>query len=112
MKVPDGCIFASYKEVRFFMQGSAKSLYSTPLHRPTPKGILLLKLVSPPSLLYCPDYLANAGGIIDLHYQRSDWDRTAVEEHVGSLGETFREVIARAENSKHPTGHIAEERFA
>jgi len=67
-------------------------------------------------ILYCPDYLANAGGIIDLHYQRSEWDRTAVEEHVASLGETFREVIARAENSKHPTGHIAdriaEERFA
>lgn len=66
-------------------------------------------------ILYCPDYLANAGGIINLHYQRSHWDPAAVERHVTSLGETFREVIARAEREKRPTGEIAdsiaEERF-
>ena len=26
-------------------------------------------------ILYCPDYLANAGGIVDLHYQRSGWSQ-------------------------------------
>lgn len=67
-------------------------------------------------ILYCPDYLANAGGIIDLHYQRWQWNPTAVEQHVASLGETFREVIARAEKTKCPTveiaDRIAEERFS
>ena len=67
-------------------------------------------------ILYCPDYLANAGGIIDLHYQRSHWDPAALERHLASLGDTFREVIARSESEKRPTGDIAdliaEERFA
>ncbi len=67
-------------------------------------------------ILYCPDYLANAGGIINLHHQRSRWDPDAVERHVASLGETFREVIARSESEGRPTGEIAdriaEERFA
>ena len=66
-------------------------------------------------ILYCPDYLANAGGIIDLHYQRSHWDLAAVERHVASLGETFRQVIERAEKERRPTAEIAdriaEERF-
>lgn len=66
-------------------------------------------------ILYCPDYLANAGGIIDLHYQRSQWDPAALERHVASLGDTFREVIERARRENRPTGEItdrvAEERF-
>ena len=67
-------------------------------------------------ILYCPDYLANAGGIINLHHQRSRWDPAAVERHVASLGETFRLVIARSESEERPTGEIAdriaEERFS
>lgn len=67
-------------------------------------------------ILYCPDYLANAGGIINLHYQRSKWDAAAVERHVASLGETFGQVIERSEHEGRPTGEIADriawERFA
>ena len=66
-------------------------------------------------ILYCPDYLANAGGIINLHYQRSVWSRAAVERHVERLGETFRLVIDRAKGREHTTAavadRIAEERF-
>ena len=66
-------------------------------------------------ILYCPDYLANAGGIIDLHYQRAGWSRAAVDAHVDSLGDTFREVLDRAARSGRGTGaiadEIAEERF-
>ena len=66
-------------------------------------------------ILYCPDYLANAGGIVDLHYQRAGWSRAAVNAHVDSLGDTFREVIDRAAQSGRGTGavadEIAEERF-
>lgn len=67
-------------------------------------------------ILYCPDYLANAGGIIDLHYQRSQWDPAAVERHVASLADTFRQVIDRADSETRPTveitDRIAEERFS
>lgn len=59
-------------------------------------------------ILYCPDYLANAGGIIDLHYQRSRWDPAAVERHVTSLADTFRDVMARATREGRPTGEIAD----
>lgn len=59
-------------------------------------------------ILYCPDYLANAGGIIDLHYQRSGWTRVAVERHVESLAETFSEVIERSRALGAGTGEIAD----
>jgi len=51
-------------------------------------------------ILYCPDYLANAGGIIDLHYQLSTWSQEAVSRHVAGLADTFREVVARARAGK------------
>jgi leucine dehydrogenase len=66
-------------------------------------------------ILYCPDYLANAGGIIDLHYQRSVWSARAVDLHVGRLADTFREVVnrSRAEGrgTAAVTDQIACERF-
>lgn len=67
-------------------------------------------------ILYCPDYLANAGGIIDLHYQRSGWSQGAVDLHVASLADTFREVVARSRETGIGTAAItdviAEERFS
>ena len=48
-------------------------------------------------ILYCPDYCANAGGIIDLHYQRSNWTSEAVDKHVASLAATFHEIVGRSE---------------
>lgn len=66
-------------------------------------------------ILYCPDYLANAGGIVDLHYQRSGWSQEAVDRHVAGLADTFREVVARSRETGTGTAAItdaiAEERF-
>ncbi|MES2059320.1 MAG: Glu/Leu/Phe/Val dehydrogenase dimerization domain-containing protein [Pseudomonadota bacterium] len=66
-------------------------------------------------ILYCPDYIANAGGIIDLHYQRSAWSAEAVERHVLGLADTFREVAERSRTTGRGTAAIAnvlaEERF-
>jgi leucine dehydrogenase len=66
-------------------------------------------------ILYCPDYLANAGGIIDLHYQRTQWSRLAVERHVVVLADTLREVVDRSRRWGLGTAavadKIAEERF-
>lgn len=66
-------------------------------------------------ILYCPDYLANAGGIIDLHYQRSGWSPEAVKRHVESLAETFLQVAERSSATGLGTSaiadRIAEERF-
>lgn len=67
-------------------------------------------------LLYCPDYLANAGGIIDLHHQRSGWTSEAVDRHVRALADTFNEVMERAESEGCGTAFVADaiarQRFA
>jgi leucine dehydrogenase len=66
-------------------------------------------------ILYCPDYLANAGGIVDVHYQRASWSAAAIARHIGSLAETFQEVIDRSRATGEGTGRvadrIAEQRF-
>lgn len=59
-------------------------------------------------ILYCPDYLANAGGIIDLHYQRTTWTKQAVEAHVSRLADTFREIADRADHLATGTAAIAD----
>jgi leucine dehydrogenase len=59
-------------------------------------------------ILYCPDYLANAGGIINLHYQRSEWSPPKLADHVQSLAATFRQVIERAEQTGAGTGAVAD----
>lgn len=67
-------------------------------------------------ILYCPDYLVNAGGIINLHYQESTWDVDALCAHVARLADTLREVVSRAGYSRKPPGEVAdlvaEERIA
>jgi leucine dehydrogenase len=44
-------------------------------------------------ILYCPDFLINAGGIIDVHYQRSGLDRDALAAHIEMIGERLAQVL-------------------
>ncbi|MDP5070515.1 MAG: amino acid dehydrogenase [Congregibacter sp.] len=60
-------------------------------------------------ILYCPDFLINAGGIIDVHYQRSGLDRHGLQAHIASIGDRLSEVLNRADLCHRPTGDIAEE---
>lgn len=59
-------------------------------------------------ILYCPDYLANAGGIIDLHYQRTSWSRADVDRHVESLAGTLLEVIEESRATGIAPGEVAD----
>ncbi|WP_439106957.1 Glu/Leu/Phe/Val family dehydrogenase [Congregibacter sp.] len=59
-------------------------------------------------ILYCPDFLINAGGIIDVHYQRSGLDRSSLGTHIESIGDRLSEVLKRADCCHRPTGEIAE----
>ncbi|EAQ96224.1 Glu/Leu/Phe/Val family dehydrogenase [Congregibacter litoralis] len=59
-------------------------------------------------ILYCPDFLINAGGIIDVHYQRSGLDRSALPSHIESIGDRLGEVLERADQCHQPTVDIAE----
>lgn len=67
-------------------------------------------------VLYVPDYLANAGGIVDLHYQLNAAPRRRLADHLAGLGRTLAQVIATAEADDIATSvaadRIAEARFA
>ncbi|MEE4279596.1 MAG: Glu/Leu/Phe/Val dehydrogenase dimerization domain-containing protein [Halieaceae bacterium] len=60
-------------------------------------------------ILYCPDFLINAGGIIDVHFQRSGWSRSGLERSIAAIGERLEEVLRRADESRRPTSAIAED---
>lgn len=48
-------------------------------------------------ILYTPDYVANAGGVIEIAWQRrEDYDRAAVMAHIEGIGATLDELFPRA----------------
>ena len=67
-------------------------------------------------ILYAPDYVINAGGIIDVYYQQQgDYKPAQVKEHIDTIGSTMQEVFQRADETGETTAHVAdrvaEERF-
>lgn len=66
-------------------------------------------------ILYAPDYVINAGGIVDVSYERNGFDRDKMIRHVDGIYDTLLEVFERSRDEQLPTGvvadHIAEERF-
>ena len=66
-------------------------------------------------ILYAPDYVINAGGIIDVYYERTGFDATALERHIAGIDGSLTEIFARARREERPTAEvadaIAEERF-
>ena len=70
-----------------------------------PDGISLAER----GILYCPDFLINAGGIIDVHYQRSGADHRACLPHIERIATTLEQVLRRADESRLPTATVAEQ---
>ncbi|SFR61313.1 leucine dehydrogenase [Marinobacter daqiaonensis] len=66
-------------------------------------------------ILYAPDFVINAGGIIDIYYERVGGEPDVVRQHVENIGETLDEIFTRSARDGRPTGQIAnqlaEERF-
>ncbi|WP_295797858.1 Glu/Leu/Phe/Val dehydrogenase dimerization domain-containing protein [uncultured Microbulbifer sp.] len=67
-------------------------------------------------ILYAPDYVINAGGIIDVYYQQlGEYNAEQVKQHIETIGTTMQEIFQRADESGETTAHIAdriaEERF-
>ncbi|MDO3720523.1 Glu/Leu/Phe/Val dehydrogenase dimerization domain-containing protein [Marinobacter sp. chi1] len=66
-------------------------------------------------ILYAPDYAINAGGIIDVFYERTFGSAEKSRAHVETIGDTLAEIFRRSDDSGRPTGAIAnelaEERF-
>ncbi|WP_290647966.1 Glu/Leu/Phe/Val dehydrogenase dimerization domain-containing protein [Aquisalimonas sp.] len=66
-------------------------------------------------ILYAPDYVINAGGIIDVSYERIGYDRDKMIKHVEGIYDTLMEIFERSEAAQLPTNivadGVAEERF-
>ena len=66
-------------------------------------------------VLYAPDYVINAGGIIDISLELSGFDRDELVWRLDGIHGTLMEIFERAERERRPTGvvadQIAEERF-
>ena len=66
-------------------------------------------------ILYAPDYVINAGGIIDAYYQRQGGSREQLMAHVEGIDKTLEEIFGRSERENLPTHSVAnkmaEERF-
>jgi len=86
--------------------GAANNQLATPEF-----GELLLRK----EILYTPDYVLNAGGIIDVAYQRSGESAETLKNHIESIGVTLEEIFQRAAADGLPphevADQIAEERF-
>jgi leucine dehydrogenase len=66
-------------------------------------------------ILYAPDYVINAGGIIDIFYEGPGYSEAKVNAHLERIGATLTTVFERSKKEKLPTGEIAnrmaEEKF-
>lgn len=59
-------------------------------------------------ILYAPDYVINAGGIIDIHHERTGYNPEKAIRHIEAIGPTLAEIFARADTEGQPTGAIAD----
>ncbi|MBC3869801.1 Leu/Phe/Val dehydrogenase [Undibacterium oligocarboniphilum] len=66
-------------------------------------------------ILYAPDFVINAGGIIKVCYEYLNTPETGLDAHVRRIGETLSEVFVQADADRLPTSvvadRIAEARF-
>lgn len=66
-------------------------------------------------ILYAPDYLINAGGLINVSYEGANYDALAVETHVNGIHDTLMEIYDLAEkkniSSNRASDMVAESRF-
>ncbi len=86
--------------------GSSNNQLATDDH-----GDILKKM----NILYAPDYIVNAGGLIDVFYDGPNFDVETVNAHVRRIPQTLLEVFQKAEKEGVSTGRaadmIAEKRF-
>eukprot|EP00055_Hartaetosiga_balthica_P007855 m.143237 g.143237 ORF g.143237 m.143237 type:complete len:107 (-) comp59821_c0_seq1:65-385(-) len=66
-------------------------------------------------ILYAPDYVINAGGVIDIYHQRMLSTAEAMRSHIEGIGDTLLEIYQRSDTEQQPTNRIAnliaQERF-
>lgn len=73
------------------------------------------QLLTDKGIVYAPDYVINAGGIIDIYHQSIDSSDRELREHIEKISNTLLEIYHRAQSQGIATNivanEIAEERF-
>ncbi|MEM8740752.1 MAG: Glu/Leu/Phe/Val dehydrogenase dimerization domain-containing protein [Pseudomonadota bacterium] len=59
-------------------------------------------------IIYCPDYLVNAGGIIAISRGVTSWSAAKASTAIEALPESLQKVLDRAEAERQPTGAVAD----
>lgn len=59
-------------------------------------------------ILYCPDYVVNAGGVLSVAPPGSQYDRASALHWVAGIEKTTIEVLERARKLDQPTGLSAD----
>ena len=66
-------------------------------------------------IIYAPDYVINAGGVINISYERPTYDREAAFAHIAGIYDTLIDLFRRADdagmNPHIMAQHMAEERI-
>ncbi len=60
-------------------------------------------------ILYAPDYVINAGGIINISHEGRTYDRDAAMNHCAQIHGTLAEIFQRAGREGRPTNEIADQ---
>jgi leucine dehydrogenase len=79
--------------------GSANNQLAAPRH-----GHELAKR----GILYAPDYVVNAGGLMDVACERTGYDRALVLRQVEGIGGTLEEIFVRSEREGLATSEVAD----
>jgi leucine dehydrogenase len=61
-------------------------------------------------ILYCPDYLINAGGVIDVYHRRQGASQAIIDRGIANIPGRLRSVLEEAKSRGMPSEAIAQER--
>ena len=79
--------------------GAANNQLATPRH-----GDVLHRR----NVLYAPDYVINAGGVIDVEHERLGYNPARVKAHVERIGATLENLFERSRRTSTPTHVLAD----
>ena len=60
-------------------------------------------------ILYAPDYVINAGGVIDVAFERTGYDLEKVVAKVNGIAASLTEIFERADREQRPTSEVADD---
>ncbi|WP_127348106.1 Glu/Leu/Phe/Val dehydrogenase dimerization domain-containing protein [Pseudidiomarina mangrovi] len=80
--------------------GSANNQLATPAHD---------QMVMDMGILYAPDYVINAGGVIHVCSEAANMSRTETDQKVRDIYNTLDTIFTRSKAENRPTGQIADE---